>query len=221
MFRVLVPRSRPAERRYILKVILEEFLGLEHRVEETEGDATRILMDGDAAERSVVVLDEFLSLEKDQWLAPSSLPRLPLRSYIPPPTLGFANDYSVPSMFEGNPKARGSVTIDFDLFGSVFFLLTRYEEFVLEERDKFGRFQAKDSALWKAGTLNRPVVDEYTEILRRAIEATWPGTVFKRREFRIIPTHDVDAPYEYLFVPRGRRCDARRHDEAFPGPAII
>jgi hypothetical protein len=214
MVRVLVPRSRPTERRYILKVILEEFLGLEHRVEEAEGDATRILMDGDAAERSVVVLDELLSLEKDQWLAPSSLPRLPLRSYVPPPTLGFASDYPVPTMFGGKPtKARGSLTIDFDLFGSAFFLLTRYEEFVLEERDKFGRFQAKDSTLWKAGALNRPVVDDYTEILRRAIEASWPGTAFKRREFRIIPTHDVDAPYEYLFVPAWkalRRAAARR-----------
>src|SRR3954468_15936644 len=150
MFRVLVPRSRPAERRYILKVILEEFLGLEHRVEEAEGEATRIVMDGDTAERSVVVFDELLSLEKDQWLAPSSLPRLPLKIFVPPPTLGFPNDYSVSLMFEGKPtKARGSLTIDFDLFGSAFFLLTRYEEVAIETRGRFNHFPANESLLTK------------------------------------------------------------------------
>lgn len=206
MFRVTIPVSRSAERQYILKIILQEFLGLEYRIEESaEAREVRIQIENEAGNRAVVVADEFLAMEPAQWLTPNSIPATPRKSYTPPAELGFAREYSVPAIFGGRPHAgTGDFAIDFDLFGSAFFLLTRYEEVAVHTRDQHGRFQAKDSVMFKAGVLDRPLVDEYTAILRRAIEALWPGTPFKRHEFKIVPTHDVDVPYDYLFVPAWR-----------------
>jgi hypothetical protein len=206
MFRVTIPTSRAVERRYILKTLLQDFLGLEFRVEEApEARAVIIRNEDDSANRTLVVADEFFTLNAAEWLTEKSVPRTPLTNYPPPARLGFASEYSVPVIFGGRNRAEaGDVSIDFDLFGSAFFLLTRYEEVAIPTRDAHGRFQAKDSVMFKAGVLDRPLVDEYTLIVRRAIEALWPGTKFKRHEFKIVPTHDVDVPYEYLFVPTWR-----------------
>ena len=188
-----------------MKVVLEEFLGLAYRVEENEGaEVTRIERE-DGAGKGVVVADELLAMDGADWLTANSLPKLPLRNYTPPSKLGFEENFSAPAIFAGKATAaQGDVTIDFDLFGSIFFLLTRYEEVVIDARDRFGRFQAKDTVMFKAGVLDRPLVDEYTEILRRSIEACWPGTKFKERKFKIVPSHDVDVPFEYLFMPAWR-----------------
>jgi hypothetical protein len=209
MFRVIIPASRPVERRHILKVILDEFLGLAYHIEEdVHAPGTRIEMDGGEAGRGVVVADELLAIPSKGWLSTKSLPKQPLATYTPPTSLGYSPGRSIPVMYAGTGQAGApsekEVRIDFDLFGSAFFLLTRYEEVTIDDRDRFGRFQAKDSAMLKAGVLDRPLVDEYTEILRRAIEVCWPGVAFKTREFKIVPTHDVDVPYNYLFLSPAR-----------------
>jgi hypothetical protein len=104
-------------------------------------------------------------------------------------------------MYSGNGVAKGDgVSIDFDLFGGAFFLLTRYEEVVLPARNRFDNFPATESVLAKTNALDRPLVDEYAQILKKAIDSLWPGTKFKERRFKIVPTHDVDWPYEYLFM---------------------
>lgn len=209
MFCITIPTIRPTEHRYILKVVLEEFLGLSFRVEESE-DAReiRIQCDSDASGRSVSVAENLFCKNK-QWLSPESLPKLPLETYVPPPEFGFEAGYSAPVIFGASePLAKQNnnsiTTIGFDLFGSAFFLLTRYEEIALSCRDHYGRFPAKESVLWKAGAIDRPLVDEYTEIFRRAIKLCWPETKFKERKYRVIPTHDVDVPFDFLFLPAWR-----------------
>src|SRR5207247_2562998 len=80
----------------------------------------------------------------------------------------------------------------------------RYEEVAVAARDEWDRFPGPESVLMKANVLDRPLVDEYTRILKKAIELCWPGTKFKEHKFKIVPTHDVDWPYEYLFMPAKR-----------------
>src|SRR5688572_18004730 len=114
MFRVTIPSGRSTERRYALKVVLEEFLGLPYRVEEIEGaEGTRIERE-DGAGRGVVIADELLALGGAEWLTANSLPKLPLKNYAPPEQLGFERDYSAPVMFAGKAMtSEGELTIDF------------------------------------------------------------------------------------------------------------
>lgn len=54
-----------------------------------------------------------------------------------------------------------------DLIASTFFFISRYEETIRPEtRDVFGRFIGKESIAYKNGFLQRPIVDEYGDLLR-------------------------------------------------------
>lgn len=84
--------------------------------------------------------------------------------------------------------ADGSLYGD-DLLGNAFFVLTRYEEAVLPDRDEHGRFPAPASVLVREGLIEQPVVDEWAATLRRALGLE------PRGRFRVVPSHDVDYPF--------------------------
>lgn len=83
-----------------------------------------------------------------------------------------------------------------DVLGAVFFMLSRYEEVVIGERDAHDRFSARSSLASKEGFLERPVVDEYIELLFSVMKRIWPGLAKARPAGRILPTCDVDSPYD-------------------------
>ena len=97
-----------------------------------------------------------------------------------------------------------AVRIHFDLLGTAFYILARVEEVLNPARDEHDRFPASASHALACGYLHRPVVDEYVEILRRCILHLWPRAEFKLEAFRMMLTHDVDAPFEHLFRPAWR-----------------
>jgi hypothetical protein len=137
-----------------------------------------------------------VTLPIDTWSKWELPPTLDLES-----TLGQAN---VPVLY-GYPPASGQylkevgdkIELGLDVFGSVFFLLTRYEELVRGERDEHGRFPARLSMLSIYGHLNRPLVDEYVEVLWRALVIQWPQLKRKKHSYRLLLSHDVDFPSAY------------------------
>ena len=102
----------------------------------------------------------------------------------------------VPVLF-GDPPARAAPDADelwVDIFGSVFFMLTRYEEMVIDERDEHGRFPAACSVAARGGFLERPIVNEYVEGLWQLLQRRWARLVRKPRSYRLVLSHDVDIP---------------------------
>jgi len=83
---------------------------------------------------------------------------------------------------------------ELDIFAACFFMLTRWEEYVNKTRDLHNRFPAYASLAYKAGFLSRPIVNEYVEELKKKLLELDESLVFKKREFKITLTHDVDAP---------------------------
>ena len=140
-------------------------------------------------------------------------------------------DSTIPVLF-GKPgfqlDSEGNANLDLDVFGSAFFMLSRYEEAVLTDRDIHDRFPAAASIAYKAGFLERPIIDEYGEILWSAIHRVWPGTRRRRRQSRTLVSHDVDKPSLHSFhsLRRMLRISAsdllKRHDlrRAIHGPWI-
>src|SRR5690606_831 len=57
------------------------------------------------------------------------------------------------------PDKQGS--IPFDLFSSLFFFITRYEEYYPYTPDKHGRFPPGSALLFRKGWMERPLVDEW------------------------------------------------------------
>jgi hypothetical protein len=90
---------------------------------------------------------------------------------------------------------RDSCELGVDIFGSAFFMLTRYEELVVQTRDPRDRVPAAASLAQRAGFLDRPIIDEYVELLWAALHQLWPNLQRKPRAYRLLLSHDVDRPF--------------------------
>ena len=90
---------------------------------------------------------------------------------------------------------------ELDVFSASFFMLTRWEEYVNKTRDNHNRFPVTESLAYKEGFLDRPIVNEYIQELKKKLLELDETLQFKRREFKITLTHDVDAPLlHYNFI---------------------
>ncbi|KQQ32600.1 hypothetical protein ASF61_13685 [Duganella sp. Leaf126] len=83
-----------------------------------------------------------------------------------------------------------------DVVGSIFFMLARYEEVIDAARDRYDRFPASAALAVQRGFLQRPLVDEYTDILWAALRSVWPGLTRKAVAGMMRVSCDVDEPYE-------------------------
>lgn len=124
------------------------------------------------------------------------------------PTLPLQEIEGIPLLF-GSPKTEwvgDTLLIHADLIASTYFLLTRYEEIVRRtERDAHGRFPGKFSLPYRAGFIERPIVEEYGALLRQWLRKTTGSDAILEPQPQIQKlwlTHDVDAP---LF------CQSLRH----------
>ena len=132
---VEAPAPREPERRYAMDVVLADRLGLAWRLETAERADVRITLDGDEGGACVLLPDVLFAVPDGDWLAPASLPAAPL-AWRPVPR-GAASaaiaGRSLPVLFgRGDGELvrteTPAVAVDVDVFGSCFFLLTRYEE---------------------------------------------------------------------------------------------
>jgi len=190
------------EKRYIIDVILGEFLGLNFDVivaGRTEG--IRIEFN----DRVAVINDTFFLQAESAWMRPNSLPDFPLRALqreeVPFEYVGV--EASIPILY-GQAEIKvseNSVYFGLDILGSCFFMLSRYEEYIDGDTDEYGRWKSENCIAAKSGFMMRPIVNEYCELLWGGLNHLWPCLLRKKRSFQFISTHDVDRPYKYLNVP--------------------
>jgi len=91
-------------------------------------------------------------------------------------------------------------TVHYDILGCTYWMLTRMEEIGRVDLDEHQRFPASSSHAFKFGYLERPVVDEWMEILGQVIKIVWPNIRLKSSEFTVRVSHDVDYPSRYQFL---------------------
>ena len=99
-----------------------------------------------------------------------------------------------------------AVELGLDVFGTAFVLLSALEEAIIPRRDGHGRVPASATLAVRAGFAQRPLVDEYTEVLWWTFARLWPNLERAPRSFVVRPTHDVDWPY----YSRGRTIETLR-----------
>lgn len=87
--------------------------------------------------------------------------------------------------------------LPFDVFAASFFLVSRYEEYLSQVRDQYGRFRAESTWMFENDTLQKPLVDIWTLALGARLQAVYPDLPIKKRKFTFIPTYDVDAAWAY------------------------
>lgn len=186
---------RPAE--WVLAWIFAEVLGLDAVCSEHAGDGFEIRFQG----KVLAVAGDFFRLNMPVWLRADSLVVEAATDWLDVGDTLDANllSASIPVLW-GRPgfvrTERGDGHLYLDVFGSIFFMLSRYEEVIKAERDQYDRFPADASLAVGRDFLHRPIVDEYIEILWSAMLCLWPGLTRKPGAGKMWVTCDVDEPYE-------------------------
>lgn len=96
-------------------------------------------------------------------------------------------------------QAAPNADFTFDLPGLVFYLISRYEEYLPYERDVHGRFPARASLAYREGFLQQPLVNQWACRLRDILEARFPGFALPKLTYRFQPTYDVDMAWAYRY----------------------
>lgn len=90
--------------------------------------------------------------------------------------------------------------LPYDIFAASFYILSRYEEYLPQVKDEFGRFLATESIAYKHGFLHQPVVDIWAYKFRDVLKGQFPDFNFPERNYAIKPIIDVPAAYQYQFI---------------------
>lgn len=169
--------------RYILKLMLGELLGLEYSLEPNR--ETFQAYTGPRLNYSRKPVDGAYNLQPVALLAESDLFEQEIH-------VQFHKD--IPAFF----WSSGPSDLPFDPLAASFYLVSRYEEYLPFIADHHNRFPAKESLAFKHRFLDRPVVNEYADLLAEGLGARFPQLVFNRPEYRFISTVDIDNTYAYL-----------------------
>lgn len=195
---VLLPSYCQSELKWVFSVILGEYLGIAYHIKITSSDFVSIEYAGKSLKLSI----DFFFKARFQWLSSDSLPNAPILFL----DVGLSGldvrlvKKPIPVLY-GKPEIKINdhmIDIGIDVLGTIFFMLTRYEECVdsvHDVHDVHGRFSSKSSIAYRANFLDRPVVDEYVEILWSAVHYLWPDFQRRIRYPRNVISCDVDAPY--------------------------
>jgi len=198
------PDGRLEERTYIFDVLFNEFLGIE--IECIAENRHDILISFGDNSSELRVADVFLAVPASDWLQASSLPSIPLKDFTLPEDLrqiSCGSCADIPILF-GQPDESGnffqrqgdSIYMGVDVFGSAFFMLSRYEELCVADRDEYGRFPYVASLSAQAGIIDRPIVNEYLEVLWACLKLIKPDLQRKTQRYACAPSHDVDRLFD-------------------------
>ena len=199
-FLVEIPPHRRAEREYALAVLLGEWLRAPYTVRVVDDlSSTRLRLADGSSDRVIVMPDRLMS-PTTVWLSEGSLPTS-MPAVAAPDWAGL--DETLPLLFPVDERAPqltqhdgNELSLGFDLLGSLFFMLTRYEEYVRgDARDAHDRFRAQDSIAGRCNWLRWPILDMYLHAFIGVLKLTWPRVDLEPTgSERVLLSHDVDHP---------------------------
>ncbi len=105
------------------------------------------------------------------------------------------NCNNLPTFFHFN-KVEG---INFDLFAAVFYLLSRYEEYLPHTTDRFERYLPENSILNELNAHHFPLVDHFLLLLKAELKQAYPEIQFKQQNFSVQITFDIDNAYAFRY----------------------
>ena len=104
------------------------------------------------------------------------------------------------SKFVEAPKQQ----IPFDIFSASFYLLSRYEEYIVPKFDTHQRFKAEESLAYKHHFLQIPLVDIWAMELGNIIQKQYPEINYTLSEYHEIHSFDIDFAYKYKGLSKFR-----------------
>ncbi|MEQ8525111.1 polysaccharide deacetylase family protein [Gracilimonas sp.] len=194
--KVIIPDDLTQVSEYTVKLIFEEFWGLKVLINKHEKE-TYIISDQQTG-KTLSFPALFVSQEKSQWLQKRSQGNWGLKRFA------FDKFDTLPVLFNGKPQSQEH-DYGIDFFGTLFFLLNRYHEKTEEiNQDDHGRNVADHTFLLRNNFIETPLADLYLELFSKIIFKKFGVSLQVNSSFSILPSHDVDRPFEYLYYSSGK-----------------
>jgi len=91
--------------------------------------------------------------------------------------------------------------IGFDMLAAIFYLLSRYEEYLPHQKDVYGRYAHENSLAFKNDFLHRPLIniwlEHFKKILAEKKSKFIPFNAGQNSNFSFLPTYDIDIAWSY------------------------
>lgn len=178
---IVYTKSYTERQAYVFDFILNEILGLEYLLTDSSTSFENSPL------FKINYSDE--SLTSDIQIIPCSLL---FENEIISQEISISEWNKLPVFFQTSGQE-----IPFDLFGAVFYLITRYEEYLPYTPDLYLRFPYTDSLAYKNNFLQIPLVDLWLKEFRKTLQAKNSAFAFKENAFKFLPTYDIDIAYSY------------------------
>ena len=197
MIQITIPDNNINERKYILDIIFNEFLGLEYKL--AAGSKKLESYEIELGNGNKLIFEDhfFNKFPNDlEYLKFENIPRT--ISYQQKTSNSFIPENDIPVLYghsKSNIKNSTLISCSIDIFASIFFMLSRWEEYVNKNRDSHERFPSTLSLAFKNNFLDRPVVNEYVEMLKNMLKYLDNNSKFKIQNSKLFLTHDVDELY--------------------------
>lgn len=184
------------EREYIYNYFFQERLGLKYNISYNENICDKVVIELPNKEH-IYIADILFNTPINLWLKKDSLPKNPLHIIKDSVWTNVIMNNNIVELYGEQKEVffTDDKNITIDIFGSAFFLLTGYEELVLDDRNQFGNFPHDATVIGKEKLIQRPIVDEYVELLWNCFVMSCPTLIKKQQKFRFIPTHDIDCAF--------------------------
>lgn len=192
ILQINISKHCAVEKRYIIDWVLGEVLGLKYIIEESEIQSSTEIIRGN----KILSICSFLFDKLDSsWGSEIILEDLNWKT----DNINILGTFESISIFTPKDRQRrdSNIHIPYDILGSIFWFLSRYEEILTDDNDKHDRFKLTNALNGQNGMIMRPFVNEYIDILWKCISRLWPDLIRKNREFTIYPSHDIDHPSFY------------------------
>jgi len=90
-----------------------------------------------------------------------------------------------------------SCELGFDVFSAIFYMISRYEEYLPFTPDNYGRFKASDSLAFQNNFLEKPIVNLWIAIFKNALQQRFSSLKIETGSFKAIVTYDIDIAYKF------------------------
>jgi len=95
-------------------------------------------------------------------------------------------------------NVENSSDLPFDIFSMVFYLVSRYEEYLPQNKDQHGRYIASNSIACKHNFLELPLVNMLCRKFADKISRQYPSFKIKGPVYEFVPTFDIDIAFAHL-----------------------
>lgn len=193
MLKVSTQNKFVSEKKYIFDFVFSEILFIDYQL--VFADTPNYVLSFE--DKSIVFADSFFShlnenhkYYNDKSLIPNKISKINITEFniLDLPVIYGTNTYSV---FDK------TIELGIDIVASIFFMLSRWEEIANTKRDSLDRFEETESLSIIFNFYQRPIVNEYIDLIKCLINKKFSKISFLPRLLNVIVSTDVDFILRY------------------------